>query len=403
MSDTARNKNFLLKGHDLLNQKKTPSAKSRLRGATFAGTVTLAAFLAAASAVPTQAHTRHHTDSNASDTTSSVPHHRHHSNASEEVSGESARHHHHVDDADAATSETSAHHHKHHASDSGDQAASVTEHRHHHGSDEDQRAAAVTGTRHHRHADETADSDTSTSAHHRRHHSQDQEASADDSTTAHRHHHDVAAEAEPTGAYARHLARLAALEAKSPRKDVKSAKESPTLTAWQHRLYMREARETEPQKSRSTDWQQRYYNRESHIEAQRAAIKSGDVVQTAYAFQGTRYVFGGTSRSGFDCSGFTRYVLGASAGVALPRTAEEQYYNGKQIQSDEMKPGDLVFFKNTYRHGISHVGIYVGDNKFVHASNPHEGVRVDDLGESYYRNHFAGARRVVSSRDDGER
>jgi len=133
----------------------------------------------------------------------------------------------------------------------------------------------------------------------------------------------------------------------------------------------------------------------AHLQVQNKALASGNAVQAAYAFRGTRYVMGGTSRSGFDCSGFVRYILGATNGVDLPRTATEQYYHGAPIPSDRLQPGDLVFFKNTYKHGISHVGIYAGEGKFIHAANAHKGVRMDNLGDSYYQSHYAGARRVL--------
>jgi len=133
----------------------------------------------------------------------------------------------------------------------------------------------------------------------------------------------------------------------------------------------------------------------AHLQAQNKALASGNAVQAAYAFRGTRYVMGGTSRSGFDCSGFVRYILGATNGVDLPRTATEQYYHGAPIPSDRLQPGDLVFFKNTYKRGISHVGIYAGEGKFIHAANAHKGVRMDNLGDSYYQSHYAGARRVL--------
>jgi cell wall-associated NlpC family hydrolase len=135
------------------------------------------------------------------------------------------------------------------------------------------------------------------------------------------------------------------------------------------------------------------------VEAKTLALRSGNVVRAAEAFQGTRYIMGGTSRSGFDCSGFTRYIFGESAGVDLPRTAEEQYYTGKPIDKGDLKAGDLVFFRDTYRHGISHVGMYVGDGRFVHACNPSKGVTVSSLSEQYYINHWAGARRVMHPRE----
>jgi cell wall-associated NlpC family hydrolase len=128
-------------------------------------------------------------------------------------------------------------------------------------------------------------------------------------------------------------------------------------------------------------------------------------VKAAYAFEGARYRFGGTSRSGFDCSGFTRYILGHTAGVQIPRTADEQYYNGVAVSRSKMRPGDLVFFRNTYRHGISHVGIYVGHDKFVHAANSNKGVVLESLDKHYYTEHYAGARRVtprVQGLDSGE-
>ncbi|MDQ2686468.1 MAG: NlpC/P60 family protein [Armatimonadota bacterium] len=131
------------------------------------------------------------------------------------------------------------------------------------------------------------------------------------------------------------------------------------------------------------------------LHAQHLALTSGNVVAAAYSLRGTRYVMGGTSRSGFDCSGFVRYILNATGGVEIPRTASEQYWRGTPVATQDLQPGDLVFFKNTYKHGISHVGLYAGNGKFIHAANAHKGVRMDDLNSSYYQAHFAGARRVL--------
>ncbi len=133
------------------------------------------------------------------------------------------------------------------------------------------------------------------------------------------------------------------------------------------------------------------------LESQNSSLGSGNVVMAAYALRGSRYVMGGTSRSGFDCSGFVRYVLSTTDGVSIPRTAAEQYYHGLPIPVQSMEPGDLVFFKNTYKRGISHVGIYAGEGKFIHAANSHKGVRMDLLNAPYYWSHFAGARRVLPS------
>lgn len=133
------------------------------------------------------------------------------------------------------------------------------------------------------------------------------------------------------------------------------------------------------------------------LQTRHEAMGSGNVVMAAYALRGSRYVMGGTSRSGFDCSGFVRYVLSTTDGVSIPRTAAEQYYHGLPIPVQSMEPGDLVFFKNTYKRGISHVGIYAGQGKFIHAANSHKGVRMDQLNAPYYWSHFAGARRVLPS------
>jgi cell wall-associated NlpC family hydrolase len=120
---------------------------------------------------------------------------------------------------------------------------------------------------------------------------------------------------------------------------------------------------------------------------------SNDVVRTAIAYRGTPYHYGGTGRGGFDCSGFTSYIYRKS-GVSLPHNAAAQYSQGSKVAKSELKPGDLVFF-HCGRRGISHVGIFVGNGKFVHASSPHSGgVRVDSLEAGYYKSTFRGARRI---------
>lgn len=116
------------------------------------------------------------------------------------------------------------------------------------------------------------------------------------------------------------------------------------------------------------------------------------VIKTAYAYHGTRYRFGGTSRGGFDCSGFTRYVY-QKHGVRLPHNSRAQACIGRKVSRGELRKGDLVFFHTT-RPGISHVGIYAGNGKFIHASSSGRGVRVDSLESGYYNKRFVGARRV---------
>ena len=118
-----------------------------------------------------------------------------------------------------------------------------------------------------------------------------------------------------------------------------------------------------------------------------------DVVANAKKLLGTPYVWGGTSPSGFDCSGFTQYVMNLS-GISLPRTTTEQYKVGTYVAKSDLQPGDLVFLQNTYRAGISHVGIYIGDGKMIHASSS-KGVTTSNLSSSYYVQHYYGARRVI--------
>ena len=116
------------------------------------------------------------------------------------------------------------------------------------------------------------------------------------------------------------------------------------------------------------------------------------IVNYAYNFLGTPYVWGGTSTSGFDCSGFTQYVF-KQMGYSIKRTAAQQLTCGYAVT--DLQLGDLVFFENTYTTGAdaSHVGIYVGDNQFIHAASG--GVKVTDLSDDYYAARYIGARRVI--------
>ena len=129
----------------------------------------------------------------------------------------------------------------------------------------------------------------------------------------------------------------------------------------------------------------------SHILARTATI-ARTLTRDALRFLGTPYVFGGTSTSGFDCSGYVQHVF-AMLGISIPRTADAQYYAGSRIKGG-MKAGDLVFFQ-TYEPGPSHVGIYLGDGKFVHASS--HGVMVSNLSDSYWSSRYLGAKRMIAS------
>ena len=135
----------------------------------------------------------------------------------------------------------------------------------------------------------------------------------------------------------------------------------------------------------------------SSIDAARhdVADKTSDLVTTAMGLLGVPYRRGGSSaETGFDCSGFVRSIYSQTVGMVLPRRAVEQAAATQTIDKKELKPGDLVFF-NTMRRTFSHVGIYIGDGKFVHSPRSGKTVRVEDMGASYWKKRFNGARRVV--------
>lgn len=109
---------------------------------------------------------------------------------------------------------------------------------------------------------------------------------------------------------------------------------------------------------------------------------------------GIRYKRGGSSpETGFDCSGFVRHVFSESLGLSLPHNAAAISQAGERVEKKELQPGDLVFF-NTMRRAFSHVGIYLGDNQFVHAPRSGARVRIEDMGDRYWSRRYNGARRI---------
>ena len=148
------------------------------------------------------------------------------------------------------------------------------------------------------------------------------------------------------------------------------------------------------------------------VSAMSATVQSaaGQVLQTAggqvlqstrdvtgYALEliGVRYKFGGeTPEKGLDCSGLVKYVFENVTGVTLPRSAREQAKIGAKVNLDELQPGDLVFF-NTRRFAFSHVGIYLGDNHFIHAPNRRSRVKIATIEGHYWKKRFNGARRLL--------
>jgi len=126
----------------------------------------------------------------------------------------------------------------------------------------------------------------------------------------------------------------------------------------------------------------------------RATATAQDAIDQAMDLLGIRYRRGGNSpEAGFDCSGFVSHVFREGLGLMLPRSSKEMSKSGEVIDRDELRPGDLVFF-NTMRKAFSHVGIYLGDNQFVHAPRAGGRVRIEDLRDGYWMKRFNGARRV---------
>lgn len=128
--------------------------------------------------------------------------------------------------------------------------------------------------------------------------------------------------------------------------------------------------------------------------------KASDLVVTAMGFLGVPYRRGGnTVESGFDCSGFVKAMFEQTVGLVLPRKAVQQAAATQKIERADLQPGDLVFF-NTMRHAFSHVGIYIGEGKFIHSPRSGSEVRVDNMAMRYWSRRFDGARRVPASADE---
>lgn len=126
-----------------------------------------------------------------------------------------------------------------------------------------------------------------------------------------------------------------------------------------------------------------------------STVSGSTIVSTAKKYLGVPYAYGGASPSGFDCSGYVYYVLN-SVGISVPRTLTSMYNKGTAVGKSELQPGDIVFFKNTYKVGISHVGIYVGDGQFIHSPSSGKVVSYANLNTTYWTNHYYGAVRFAS-------
>ncbi|MEJ1517731.1 NlpC/P60 family protein [Bacillus cereus] len=131
-------------------------------------------------------------------------------------------------------------------------------------------------------------------------------------------------------------------------------------------------------------------NTEQASAAQDSSIGQG-MVDHALNDIGIPYAWGGNTHSGFDCSGFVLHLLKEQGITGLPRNSADIYNHGTYVERNNLQPGDVVFFKNTYRPGISHLGVYIGNNEFVHAGD--NGVQKSSLDNSYFAPRYAGAKR----------
>jgi cell wall-associated NlpC family hydrolase len=125
------------------------------------------------------------------------------------------------------------------------------------------------------------------------------------------------------------------------------------------------------------------------------SITASELIVDALQFIGIHYRYGGKDpQTGFDCSGFVSHVFSEAAGVTLPHNAYRMALMGHTVPSEDLEPGDLVFYK-TMRQAFSHVGIYLGDNKFIHAPRTGKSVEISDMNDAYWAKRFQGARRVA--------
>jgi cell wall-associated NlpC family hydrolase len=126
--------------------------------------------------------------------------------------------------------------------------------------------------------------------------------------------------------------------------------------------------------------------------ARGAGVQVADLAQQ---YVGSPYRWGGISPTGFDCSGFVMFIY-SQFGISLPHNETGQLNSGPRIGSDDLEPGDIVVFANTYRAGLSHTGIYIGDGQFVHAADEQHGVLVSNIWDSYWSPRFVAAARALN-------
>ncbi len=129
------------------------------------------------------------------------------------------------------------------------------------------------------------------------------------------------------------------------------------------------------------------------VDSENISSERQELLDYAQKYLGVAYKYGGATPDGFDCSGFTYYVFG-QFGYSLNRSSSAQINNGEEIEKSELIPGDLVFFSRSGK-AVGHVGIYIGDNKFIHSTSPGDVVSITDLDDTYYSKRYVGARRIL--------
>jgi cell wall-associated NlpC family hydrolase len=124
-----------------------------------------------------------------------------------------------------------------------------------------------------------------------------------------------------------------------------------------------------------------------------------NIAKVALSQMGKTYSWGATGPFEFDCSGFTQFVYKQN-GISLPRVSKDQAQEGEFIERENLKRGDLIFFSSSKSDDVHHVGIYLGDNRFIHASSAKKRVTISNLNENYYTKHFKWGRRLIEQRDN---
>jgi len=178
--------------------------------------------------------------------------------------------------------------------------------------------------------------------------------------------------------------------------DVSAAEETPHSSAVANRLQLVNRELLNEQEFSDTLAELTDIDRERPVDLAKSleegSASVNKIKKSAYSFLGARYRFGGNSRTALDCSSFTQQVFREQK-VNLPRTAREQFYVGNEVMRGDLQKGDLVFFQ-TYARFPSHVGIYLGDRKMIHASSRDRRVVISSMDTPYYTSRFLGARRI---------